>query len=50
MSWEGLWKFVLLLTLGGYSILVVIVFFGGLRNIVQMLRELRQPLDSTSED
>ena len=43
MSWLHLWKFVLILTLSAYSLLVVIVIFGGLRNLVQMLRELREP-------
>jgi len=41
MNWELLWKFILVFTLGSYSVLVVIVFFGGLKNIVEMLRDLR---------
>ena len=49
MSWMNFWKAVLILTLSAYSILVVIVFFGGLRNIVQMLKELREPPDPSKE-
>ena len=49
MSWISFWKAVLILTLSAYSILVVITFFGGLRNIVQMLRELREPTDPSEE-
>ena len=45
MNWELLWKIVLLFTLFGYSILVVIVIFGGARNIVDMLRDLRKQAD-----
>lgn len=45
MNWTLLWKIVLILTLSAYSLLVIVVFFGGLRNIVQMLRELREPSD-----
>jgi hypothetical protein len=45
MNWTLFWKIVLILTLSAYSLLVVVVFFGGLRNIVQMLRELREPSD-----
>jgi hypothetical protein len=49
MNWVFLWKAVLILTLSAYSLLVVVVFFGGLKNIVQMLRELREPPDPTQE-
>lgn len=43
MNWALLWKFVLIFTLFAYSSLVIIVFFGGLRNIVEMLKELSSP-------
>ena len=42
MTWIQFWKAILLLTLSAYSLLVVVVFFGGLKNIVQMLKELRE--------
>jgi hypothetical protein len=41
MTWELLWKLVLILTLGAYATLVVVVFCGGLRNIADMFRDLR---------
>ncbi|HUU51630.1 MAG: hypothetical protein WBF32_13460 [Candidatus Aminicenantaceae bacterium] len=43
MNWVLLWKGVLLFTLFGYSLLVIIVFFGGIKNIVAMLKELSAP-------
>ncbi|MGB6864645.1 MAG: hypothetical protein WBE11_03065 [Candidatus Aminicenantaceae bacterium] len=43
MNWILLWKGVLLFTLFGYSLLVIIVFFGGIKNIVAMLKELSAP-------
>lgn len=43
MNWIQLWKGVLLFTLFGYSFLVIIVFFGGLKNIVAMLKDLSAP-------
>lgn len=46
MSWSLFWKFILLFTLFGYSILVVVVFFGGIGNIKQMLKDLK----STEEE
>lgn len=42
MNWELLWKIFLLFTLTAYSMLVVIVFFGGIRNIKDMFRDLLQ--------
>jgi hypothetical protein len=45
MNWELLWKIVLIFTLAGYSLLVIIVIFGGVGNIVDMLRDLRKPPD-----
>ena len=41
MSWELLWKLVLVFTLSSYLLLVVVVFFGGLKNIKDMLKDLR---------
>ena len=41
MSWELLWKIFLIFTLAAYSILVVIVFFGGIRNIIDMFKDLK---------
>ena len=43
MNWELLWKIVLIFTLFGYALLVIIVIFGGSKNIVDMLRDLRNP-------
>lgn len=43
MSWSTLWKAVLVFTLGAYSLLVLIVILGGLRNIVDMLKDLQKP-------
>jgi len=43
MNWILLWKGVLLFTLFGYSFLVIIVFFGGIKNIVAMLEDLSAP-------
>jgi hypothetical protein len=45
MNWQLLWKILLIFTLSGYSLLVVIVIFGGARNIVDMLRDLTKPPD-----
>ncbi|UCE42931.1 MAG: hypothetical protein JSV17_08275 [Candidatus Aminicenantes bacterium] len=45
MNWELLWKCLLIFTLVGYSLLVIIVIFGGARNIVDMLRDLTKPPD-----
>ncbi len=46
MNWELLWKGVLVFTLVGYFLLVVTVIIGGVKNIVDMLRDLRKPLDN----
>ena len=43
MNWELLWKIVLLFTLFGYALLVIIVIFGGSKNIVDMLKDLINP-------
>jgi hypothetical protein len=50
MNWMLFWKITLILTLSCYSLLVIIVIIGGMRNVVQMLRELREPPDPSSED
>ena len=47
MNWMLFWKITLILTLSCYSLLVIVVFIGGLKNVVQMLRELREPPDSS---
>lgn len=43
MNWTFFWRFVLLFTLSAYALLVIIVFFGGIKNIVEMLKELSAP-------
>jgi len=48
MNWSFFWQYVLLLTLGGYSLLVVIVVLGGIRDIISLFKDLRQPPDETS--
>ena len=45
MSWAFFWKFVLILCLSTYSLLVVAVIFGGIKNIIDMLKELSAPRD-----
>ncbi len=40
MNWVLLWKAVLIFTLSAYSILVVIVLFGGIKNLKEMLDDL----------
>ncbi len=47
MSWELLWKIFLILTLSMYSILVVVVFWGGLKNIKEMFEDLRETSESS---
>lgn len=42
MNWVLLWKITLFTTLIGYSVLVVVVFFGGLGNIVDMFKDLKK--------
>lgn len=44
MNWEILWKIVLIFTLSAYFLLVIIVICGGLRNIADMLEDLKKPL------
>ena len=41
MTWEFLWKSVLLFTLFGYAVLVVIVIIGGSSNVIDMLKDLK---------
>ena len=43
MNWTFFWKLVLLFTLFAYALLVIVVFFGGIKNIVEMLKELSAP-------
>jgi hypothetical protein len=45
MNWELIWKIVLIFTLAAYSLLVIIVSIGGVGNIIEMLRDLREPVD-----
>ena len=45
MSWAQFWKIVLIFCLSAYSLLVVVVFFGGIRNIIDMLKDLSAPRD-----
>ena len=45
LSWQLIWKIVLIFTLAGYSLLAIVVFCGGIGNIIDMLTELRMPLD-----
>jgi hypothetical protein len=40
MNWEILWKIVLVFTLSTYTVLVVIVLFGGIKNLKEMLEDL----------
>lgn len=49
MTWMQFWKFILILTLIAYSLLVIIVSIGGMKNLVQMLKELKEPPDQTEE-
>jgi len=41
MNWAHFWKLVLILTLAGYSLLVIIVAIGGIKNIISMLKDLK---------
>ena len=49
MTWMQLWKLILILTLSAYSLLVFIVTIGGIKNLVQMFKELKEP-PNQSED
>ena len=40
MSWELLWKVFLIATLSMYTLLVVIVSIGGIKNIKDMFKDL----------
>lgn len=48
MSWELLWKIILLFTLVGYSALVVVVLFGGIGDIKNMFKDLKSNSDESS--
>lgn len=50
MIWVLLWKIVLIFTLSAYSLLVIIVISGGIKNIADMLEELKSPPDQSQED
>jgi hypothetical protein len=41
VNWILFWKIVLILTLAGYSLLVIIVISGGIKNIIDMLKDLK---------
>ncbi len=43
MSWALFWKIVLIFCLSTYSLLVLIVIFGGIGNIIDMLKDLSAP-------
>jgi hypothetical protein len=43
MTWAQFWRVVLIFCLSTYSILVVIVIIGGIRNIIDMLKDLSAP-------
>jgi len=45
MSWALFWKIILIFCLSAYSLLVLIVIFGGIGNIIDMLKELGAPRD-----
>jgi lipoprotein signal peptidase len=45
MSWALFWKLILIFCLSAYSLLVVVVIFGGIGNIIDMLKELSTPRD-----
>jgi len=49
MNWELIWKIVLIFTLVAYSLLAIIVFIGGIGNVIEMLRDLRAPIDITED-
>lgn len=48
MNWEILWKLTLVLTFSTYSILVIVVFFGGIKDVKEMLKDLQK--DEKSSD
>jgi len=40
MSWSLLWKVFLILTLGFYSVLVIVVLLGGIKDVKSMFKDL----------
>ena len=46
MDWKLLWKFLLILTLGGYSLLAVVVVIGGIKNMIDMFKDLSLPAEA----
>jgi len=49
MNWVLFWKLILIFTFSAYSLLVIIVFFGGIKNIIEMLKELGAPRDQNTD-
>ncbi|NQT80683.1 MAG: hypothetical protein HQ555_09885 [Candidatus Aminicenantes bacterium] len=49
MNWVLFWKLILIFTISAYSLLVIIVFFGGIKNIIEMLKELGAPRDQNTD-
>lgn len=49
MNWVLFWKLILIFTVSAYSLLVIIVFFGGIKNIIEMLKELGAPRDQNTD-
>ncbi len=47
MNWILLWKGILIFTLSGYFLLVIIVSIGGAKNVVEMINDLKAPIDSS---
>ena len=42
MNWAALWRIVLLVTLIGYSLLVLVTTIGGVQNIKDLFKDLKQ--------
>ncbi len=47
MSWELLWKIFLIITLGMYTTLVIVVMIGGIKNIKDMFKDLKEQAKGT---
>ena len=43
MSWVTLWKYILIIGVSLYSILLVVVAIGGFKDVLSMLKELSEP-------
>ncbi len=46
MNWIIFWKYLLIFTLCSYSVLALVVFIGGIGNIVDMLKDLTAGADN----